>query len=123
MKLSILLSIFFLVFIININKVEAEYVRSFMSGSSLYNLCSNSDQLFQNTCDGYITGSVDTLISAKIISSKPYGNGAKICIAMNIPLGKIVDSVIEFLQENPQSRQYPAAEEVDVALQKYFPCR
>jgi len=87
-----------------------EPIRAFWDGNTLYASCITRGNAA--SCDGYIAGVADTLEMTRTI-----------CIPPRVTSGQLVDVVIKFLKDNPESRHYAGASEATIALGRAFPCQ
>ena len=87
---------------------QAEYY----SAGELHQYCeSDSTADYQGgVCDGYITAIADTMSDAKC----RFHSGIRI--------GHVVDVVVKYLREHPETWRDSAASAVEAALRKAFPC-
>jgi Rap1a immunity proteins len=65
-------------------------------------------------CYGYIIGVADVFDSQ---------NASGVCMPKEAVARQVIDVVKKYLTEHPETRDYTAASEVQVALQEAFPCK
>ena len=95
-------------------------MKGYFDGNNLYGDCKNeSDTLAQGFCVGYVSGLVDLdLFYADMIE----GYRPQYCLRNAVNPMQLKELVIQYLEANPEQRQYPAASNVIMALKNAFPC-
>jgi len=98
----------------------APSMQGYFDGNRLYSDCKNeSDTMAQGFCVGYVSGLVDLdLVYASMIE----GYRPQYCLRSSVNPMQLKDLVIQYLEANPEQRQYPAASSVIMALKNAFPC-
>jgi len=89
----------------------------FFTGNDLHSLCRNN----LPACQGYVAGVVDDYWASR--SAFPGALPDMFCMDGHMIVEQIADVVINYLNANPNQRQYLAAGLVTVALREAFPCR
>jgi hypothetical protein len=84
----------------------------FSSGDQLFQRCTSQDGQQTLLCLGYVAGVADTLALDK-----------HICIPTTVTVDQVEAVVVKYLSDNPQSRQYGASSEAEIALVASFPCK
>ena len=92
-------------------------VPSFESGNSIYSSCAGTGTHY-TACLGYITGVADTYLYLQVTRRLPQ----MICFPLGVTQGQIVDTVVRFLVDHPESRHTTASSLVRDALKSAFPC-
>lgn len=90
---------------------------TYYDGDTLYAECTGEPDA-RNRCLGYVTGVADVLAAAVV-----RGDVTIACLPPEVAGDQARDVVVNFLRDNPQSRRYPAASQVELALSNAFPCR
>jgi hypothetical protein len=114
------------VFLFVASPVMAESTHTFVSGEQLLQECSaiftsrstQSEMINESKCISYIKGSYDfhqSLVKNNII--KP-----QFCKSYDVPLGKMIKAVINYLKENHEKRDLTASTIVTFSLSEAFPC-
>jgi hypothetical protein len=89
-------------------------IATFYDGNQLYRLCTSSNNGDANFCSGYVAASADFLQNQ---------NANYVCLPPNVVVGQLMDVVKKYLTDHPETRQYIAISEIEVALEKAFPCK
>lgn len=90
---------------------------SFETGNTLYEKCQdNNSMLNSGGCMGYISAIVDDLASDNRI------NGFHACFSQYMTRGQVLDVVVKWLRDHPESRHLSANGLVARALSEAFPC-
>jgi hypothetical protein len=91
---------------------------TFKDGNSLYRDCTSESSVLQAACGGYIIGVSDShqAIFSALDASPSY------CLRTGVNVTQLKDVVVQFLQRNPQLRDYSAPTVIIPALQEAFPC-
>jgi hypothetical protein len=98
--------------------VAQPYQHAFHSGNSLLEMCSHGQYSADNSyCLGYIAGMADAIDAAN-------GSllGWRACPPNEATEGQIMDVVVQFLSQHPESRHYTASSQIARALANAFPC-
>lgn len=87
----------------------------YTTGNALYADCKKDAELWkQAICTGYVTAIAD-MQDAYTISTKS-------CVPQGATIRQLIDIVMAYFRDNPQTRHAPAAQQVTLALSKAFPC-
>ena len=87
----------------------------FLTGNTLYDLCSSEISQKKGICAGYVTAIADVLASSPL-----YGEEA--CIPTEATAGQVLDVVEQWLSQYPEQRHYTAHILAVLALSDAFPC-
>lgn len=90
---------------------SVQNTHAFIDGNTLWSFCQDSAQL--KSCLNYIIGVADVLMTQ---------NTNTMCLPGNAIEGQLMDVVKKYLSDHPETRQFTAMSEVQVALQNAFPC-
>ena len=89
----------------------------FYTGSQLWSRCSDKGDLNFGLCRGYVMGIADAMMSGSGLL------GRRACLAEGVTGGQAQDVVTRFLEQNPELRNYAAADLATEALADAFPCK
>lgn len=92
--------------------VSAPAQASFYDGNQVHEWCS-ADGPEIGLCSGYVAGVADT---AALFDDKPF------CAHTGVEVRQMRDVVVNYLDQFPEKRHYPAQALVLVALSEAFPC-
>jgi Rap1a immunity proteins len=97
---------------------------NFLSGNDLFRSCStekDSNVYYQEQarCYAYILGSYDTLD----LFGRVEGTSPLVCSPNGLVANQVVDIVVAYLKNNPETRHWGASDIVMMALSKSFPCK
>jgi hypothetical protein len=88
---------------------SSSFAQGFLHGDELYAFCTKAKQTPQKaTCAGFIIGVVDALTGTH-----------DICLPKEIIGQQVMDIVVDYLREHPETRQNTAASEVGAALKRF----
>jgi Ssp1 endopeptidase immunity protein Rap1a len=88
---------------------------AFYNGNKLYTECTGSKATDQVSCISYIEGIADMV--AGLWTPKDTA-----CFSPGINAGQLQDIVVNYLQDHPENRHWPATILVLQALHDAFPC-
>jgi hypothetical protein len=91
---------------------RAEY---FETGRDLYQKCKTAGAAAQVFCFGYIIGIAD------VMEDNPL-DGRSACIPRNATIQQVTDVVIQFLDRNPEIRDFTGESLTVQALSEKYPC-
>jgi hypothetical protein len=84
----------------------------FWDGNELYEDCTAQSATDWGVCHGYVIGLAD----ARIIDGT-------ICVPNGVEVRQVVDIVVQYLREHPESRHIAAERLAEGALKRAFPCK
>jgi len=93
-------------------------VLEFVDGNDLSSL-NNQNQF---AAQSYIIGVVDAALAAGSIAIGARGSGAKTCLPVHATQAQVYGVVMQYIANQPDSLQYPAAGVVGMALYQAYPC-
>lgn len=91
----------------------------FDTGNRLYEDCRAANYFNRGYCGGYVTGIVDTIEALQARGVLP---SDALCIPEQSTKGQLVDTVLKYLEQNPERRHLEAGSLVPEALNRAFPC-
>jgi Rap1a immunity proteins len=106
-------SILMLLFAAGISQPAAA---GFYTGNNLLELCQDRDRV--SACMTYIAGITDVLFANNFKNRRACPQSLN-----EITIAQVRDITVQWLQRNPQLRQYSSAPLVAQALEESFPCR
>ncbi len=90
-----------------------------LDGSALYADCVETDSSAHAECNGYLAGSVDTimaLVYAKVAAPN-------FCMPPATTLGAIRNDVVKYVEAHPNSKEWGGSAVIIGALHEAFPCK
>jgi hypothetical protein len=107
-----------IVVIIIVSQAYAEESsHGFVTGNTLYSICTENDERSIRQCIGYLQGITDAMTTSGVIGVW------RACIPAGLNIYQIRDIAVQYLYKNASIRQYTASSLMGEALQDSFPCR
>ena len=89
------------------------FSEGFYSGNDLYAKCTAAEGSLERVyCIGIMAGLADA-----------FETGGTTCLPKNASVGQVMDVVVIYLRDHPQSRHFTMASEAARALNSAFPCK
>ena len=88
----------------------------FMTGNTLYKLCSSATDVQQATCVGYLVGGYDMFV----MNAQRWKQS--LCIPKDVSIGQVAEVVKKYLVVHPEERHFQAPVIVLLSLAEAWTC-
>jgi len=89
----------------------------FQDGNSLLERCREAPGFGRGYCFGFVAAVSDVMRRGVSVA------GHRACVPSNVTQGQVVSATVQWLEANPDHRDYVAQSLVAAALSEAFPCR
>ena len=99
-------------------------VGGFVTGNSLFDVCSDSHHINEAYCKGYVAGVADAISQMNAVKANGWTTPST-CIPQGekVTQDQLKDVVVQYLTAHPEIRHVAAAGLTLLALQAAFPCK